>query len=102
MISGESLSLQNHNRVPQDRREKITSIQPCMTGRTGGEEWDSIPVSKDSEDSQLRLENSMAPKLIPLTVLLGNWSGKTPLGLMTQLCLLAGWFAAESYYVALV
>lgn len=36
-----------------------------MTGRTGGEEWDSIPVS---EDSQLRLENSVAPKLIPLTV----------------------------------
>lgn len=32
-----------------------------MTGRTGGEEWDSIPVSKDSsEDSQLRLENSVA------------------------------------------
>lgn len=34
--------------------------------------------------------------------LLGNWSGKTPLGLMTQPCLLAGWFAAESHYVALV
>lgn len=54
------------------------------------------------QQGQQRGLTTEARKLRGPDRLLGNWSGKTPLGLMTQLCLLAGWFAAESYYVALV
>lgn len=71
-----------------------------MTDRTGGGEWD-LAIRKNSE-SRLRLERLgkyRTPELVPLAICWVTGVAKPTGANDSILCLLAGWLAAESYYV---